>query len=68
MKRCTWCRKKTLVTIECSCKNHYCVYCRHQEKHKCPNIEADREWERVKLNKKLKDNATLDSKMEKVLS
>jgi len=38
MVQCHYCRKKTLVSIECKCKHNFCTFHSLPEKHKCENI------------------------------
>ena len=62
MPRCENCKKKNIILIKCTCKNSYCVKCRHKEIHNCLNIDADIEWERVQLNNKLKKDKVGEEK------
>ncbi len=33
--KCTYCKKKVVFTVTCSCKNKYCIEHRMPELHKC---------------------------------
>lgn len=35
MKRCNFCKKKSLVDVKCKCEGIFCITCRFPDVHKC---------------------------------
>jgi hypothetical protein len=68
-KRCKICRKKKTVLLDlflCEyCSNTYCMSCKCPFTHKCDNLDAYKEDEKKKLEKKL---FSADSNFKKIES
>ena len=66
--RCEFCKKKFGgFEFTCSyCKKDFCVKCRLQEDHKCTQYKSMIQDKLDKLTETLKNNATIDNKLEKI--
>ena len=54
--RCTFCKRKTSVLLTCKyCTKDFCVKCRLQQVHNCPNISVCIDSEKNALKKIIQD-------------
>ena len=67
MTRCTFCKRKTSVAIDCQfCVKAFCVKCRLQETHKCANLEECKSAKHLLLAKTLYQQKVVSSKVIKI--
>lgn len=59
--RCIWCKKKSLITMECKCEQIYCLNCLPSFNHNCSfnYKEANQKLLAEKLIKVQKNKVTL---------
>lgn len=65
-KKCLFCRKKHLITIECECGGTFCMSCRHRDIHNCSKDDIITENDKRKLDEKLKNQCVKKIKVEKI--
>ena len=64
MPRCSVCRKKSSVILQCkSCVQDCCSSCIDMSIHKCKNIDDYRNNKQKQLERELSKNKTVDSKI-----
>lgn len=62
--RCDYCRYKTLVILECNCKQKLCTKHIQPEKHQCCKVHDYAKKDRDYISKKIYSEATQVKKVE----
>ncbi len=64
MEKCSWCKKKSHILIDCRCSCIFCVRCIQPEIHDCSVIEDTRKIFKDRVNNISQKNSLKSKKME----